>query len=72
MSNRAAAGDEVPDEHNHGDDEQKMDEASRYMEGEEAERPQDKDDDGDGQEHERSSLGVGRVTVGAKARSAGG
>ena len=48
---RPASLDEVPDDGDHGDDEQYMDESPHDGEDEESERPQYQQDDRDGKEH---------------------
>src|SRR5689334_22852908 len=61
---RAAAGDEVPDQHDDADDQQQVNEAASDMKSEEAQRPQDEQNDGNRQEHFHSSLvGYGSVTT---------
>jgi len=47
----ASALDDAHQDHDHGHDQEEVDEATHGVGGDEAERPQDDEDDGDGPEH---------------------
>jgi hypothetical protein len=53
--NGAAAGNEVPDHDDNGDDQQQVDEAAADVDNERAQYPQDEKNDGYGQEHRTAS-----------------